>query len=735
MFVVAISYGQKKSKTDQSRDSLLAVREHLFDMLDKSFQLYDQGNFRESLENNLKTIKLAEQYNDYEVAHQSYSYLGYDYLILEDTVRALESFKKSHFYARKTKDPILLADAYTDYAQVYAHNNDTYEKGMHYFKNALLIYHKLNDSLGLQGSYYDYAQVLFKRRDQVNLPIILDSLIRYTEIANLEPRHKAMTYNLQAEIFLRDKKLAKAEDILLKSIAITEKGGQLELLEESYKLYSLVLREKKDFGSAYEMLFKYDSLNQINQKRRNYLESKRVAARFQIDEKQKEIRQAQLETELAQKSVERRTLINYLLAVIILLGWVSIIFLIYTSRRRKAFIKSLEQKNKLVEKAKRETEKLARVKSSFFSTVSHELRTPLYGVIGLSSILLEKNKDEENLQDLKSLKFSADYLLALVNDVLLLNKIDSTKKIDNHNDLFNLIELVENITSTFEYLRVQNNNTIKTLFDDNLPYLIEGNSTQLSQILMNLIGNACKFTENGLICIELKTIVKGQQCTVQFSVADTGLGIAKNKIKEMFDEFTQGEAKNNTYQGTGLGLTIVKKLLQTAGSEISVKSELGKGSRFTFELTYNVIQDKITSRPKSLKKIHDPKGLHGRQVLVVEDNKINQMVTKKILEKDGVICDMAENGKIALNMVRTANYDLILMDVNMPVMDGIEATREIRKFSTIPIIALTAVELEEMRAKIMDSGMNDIIVKPYDLIQFQQTLLSTIERSKKEKAC
>jgi len=702
-------------------------------MLDKSFYLYTHGNFRESLENNLATIQLAEQYNDFYAAHASYSYLGYDYLILEDTLKALESFKKSHYYARKASDPLLIANSYTDFAAIYAQDSSTYNKGINYFTKALAIYHKEGDSIGLQGSYYDYAKVLFDKGDQEQFPVIMDSLMLYTETPLVNDRFKAMAYNLQSQGFLQNGELDKAQNVLLKSIALMENEGQRELLEESYKLYAKVLRGKNNFLEAYKILYKYDSLSQINQKSRRFSESKRIAARFEGDKKEKEIQQAQLETELAEQKVKQRTLVNYMLIVIIVLGFGSFIFLVYIARRRKSFIKILEQKNIQVEKAKMEAERLAQVKSSFFSTVSHELRTPLYGVIGLSSILLEKNKDEESLQDLQSLKFSADYLLALVNDVLHLNKIDSSQKLDKNDDVFNVVELLENITSSFEYIRIQNNNKIETKYDNHLPHSIKGNSTQLSQILMNLIGNACKFTENGTITIALNSVLEEDRCTIEFSVADTGQGVAKNKIQQIFEEFAQGESKNDTYQGTGLGLSIVKRLLHTAGSEIKVESEVGKGSKFSFQMSYEVIQLHAVTQ-ENLKTVYDPKSLAGIKILVAEDNRINQMVTRKILEKDQIICDIAENGQIALEKTKAHPYDLILMDVNMPVMDGIEATIAIRKFSNIPIVALTAVELEEMREKIYASGMNDIIVKPYDINNFQQIILHNIERGRNLKA-
>lgn len=424
-------------------------------------------------------------------------------------------------------------------------------------------------------------------------------------------------------------------------------------------------------------------------------------------------------TELAIQKVKRRTLINYMLIGVIILGCGFIGFLIYLARRRSSFINSLKQKL-LVEKAKMESERLAQVKRSFFSTVSHELRTPLYGVISLSNILLEKNKDKDNLQDLESLKFSADYLLALVNDVLQLNKIDSAKQLDIHQDVFSVVELLDNITSSFEYIKIQNNNQIKSLYSSHLPHLVKGNSTRLSQILMNLIGNAYKFTEDGTIIIKVDTTVENSNVTLEFSIEDHGQGIAQNKIQQIFEEFAQGESINKTYQGTGLGLPKVRKLLHTEGSKIRVESQMGEGSKFSFKMNYVIIQEKATAEPsiKKEQKIFDIKELTGLKILVVEDNKINQMVTRKILEKDKVICDITDNGSIAVEKTQTNSFDLILMDINMPVMDGLKATRAIREFSDVPIIALTAIELGEMQEKIYNCGMNDITVKPYDVRSF-----------------
>jgi CheY-like chemotaxis protein len=245
---------------------------------------------------------------------------------------------------------------------------------------------------------------------------------------------------------------------------------------------------------------------------------------------------------------------------------------------------------------------------------------------------------------------------------------------------------------------------------------------------MNLIGNACKFTENGHIYISVETIRKDEDTVrLQFSIKDTGIGIAKERQEEIFDEFSQLDNQNYSYQGTGLGLPIVKKLLKLSNSDIQLESALGKGSRFTFTMPFEIADENI-AQEKTFQL--DTKLLSGKSILVVEDNRINQIVTRKILEKNEMRCTLAENGEEGVKAMEKEPFDMVLMDINMPVMNGIEATKAIRKFNTTtPIIALTAVEVTEMRKEIYAAGMEDIIVKPYDVRKFTQTLLKNLSGS------
>ncbi|MCZ6593395.1 MAG: response regulator, partial [Bacteroidetes bacterium] len=303
--------------------------------------------------------------------------------------------------------------------------------------------------------------------------------------------------------------------------------------------------------------------------------------------------------------------------------------------------------------------------------------------------------------------------------------IDS-KALEDELTVFSVRELIESIVASFEYTRLQNDNRVYIQVSKNIPQYIRGNAVRLSQILMNLVGNAYKFTDSGDIYIQADSLeVSDTETTIHFLVKDNGIGIAKDKQQAIFDEFSQLDSLNYNYPGTGLGLPIVKKLLALSNSTIRIESELGKGSVFSFKLTFDISVKENLQEDVALL---DTNFLKNKKILIVEDNHINQIVTQKILEKNKVKCYLAENGKEAIYCLKENKFDLILMDLNMPIMDGFVATRTIREFNTtVPIVALTAVEIEEVRNKIYSSGMNDIIVKPYDVTKFIQTILTNIK--------
>ncbi|HPW98561.1 MAG TPA: ATP-binding protein, partial [Flavobacterium sp.] len=299
-----------------------------------------------------------------------------------------------------------------------------------------------------------------------------------------------------------------------------------------------------------------------------------------------------------------------------------------------------------------------------------------------------------------------------------------------------LKDLLNNIQNSLKELAKVNNNKFILDIDENVPNVVIGDPTKMSQIFLNLINNALKFTKNGEVKVIVELFgIKENSATIHFSVMDTGIGIAKDKQETIFDSFAQGSIEiNRKFGGTGLGLAIVKKLIDLLGGEIKLESELGKGSTFYFDLAFEISENQVDREKEEILLLDTDIDtmLEGKNVLIVEDNKINQMITKKMVEKKGMITKIIDNGEDAIEEIRNNNvYDLILMDVHLPSINGTIATREIRKFNkSLPVIALTAISLNENRDILLGFGMDDVITKPFDINTFYTVISKVLSNSK-----
>jgi PAS domain S-box-containing protein len=378
--------------------------------------------------------------------------------------------------------------------------------------------------------------------------------------------------------------------------------------------------------------------------------------------------------------------------------------------KRKEFEKSLQE-------SKQKAEEATMAKSKFLSMMSHEIRTPMNAIIGLTNLLLEESLSSEQKESLEILKFSGQNLLKIINDILDFSKIESDK-IELECVDFDLYKSIQSVKSLLGQRTREKNIDLIINYDNGLPQFVKGDSVRLVQVITNLMGNAIKFTEKGHV--ELSVTRAGFEHgkhKIKFAVKDTGIGIEADKIQSIFERFAQ--ADNDTtrkYGGTGLGLSITKSLLSLMGSDVHVESHPGKGSTFTFEV---LMEAGLIPVPRTTEKFeNDDFRDNSTTVLLVEDNRINQIVATKFLVSWGIRVDTANNGKEGLEMIRKKTYDLVLMDVQMPVMDGYEAVLGIRAlegtyFKEVPIIALTASAMLGMRDKVIAVGMNDFITKPF----------------------
>lgn len=378
--------------------------------------------------------------------------------------------------------------------------------------------------------------------------------------------------------------------------------------------------------------------------------------------------------------------------------------------------RELKVQNEQLEKAKGEAEQAAKTKSEFLSVMSHEIRTPMNAIIGTTHLLLEEKPRKGQLENLNSLKYAADSLVQLINDILDLNKIESGKIQLEHAE-FDFPLLIHNINVLFQAKAQEKAIDFHVNIANRIDRYLQGDPGRLSQVLNNLISNAIKFTNDGLVMLRI-FIESENDNSIElcFEVSDTGVGIPQDKLEAIFETFTQATSSTTRkFGGTGLGLTISKRLLELQNSNIRVESELGKGSNFSFCLEFDKIMDQDAARRSKEQIEYIP--LDDLRVLVVDDNVMNRVVLEQFLHKWKVDYQSVEGGKEALEIIQQQTFNLILLDIQMPEMDGYEVTSTIRETvdsnQDIPIVALSADIYSNVHDKIIASGMDDFVSKPF----------------------
>lgn len=360
--------------------------------------------------------------------------------------------------------------------------------------------------------------------------------------------------------------------------------------------------------------------------------------------------------------------------------------------------------------ARKKAEDALKMRSQFIANISHEIRTPMNSIVGMIDILFDSDLDEDQHENIEVIKFSTDKLLNLLNDIIDFSKIESNQ-INLVQDWFILAELAQKTIKLLELEAKKKNNKLKFFLDPAIPKEIKGDHLRLGQILINLLNNALKFTKNGNVelRVEMKSLAKGK-VTLRFTVLDNGVGIPGNDLKNIFEVFDQGDPEiTRKYGGSGLGLAISKSLCEKMGGTLKVSSKVGEGTNFNFSLSFD-IKEVAVKEPKN----------NNFHILVVEDNILNQRVVGTTLQRNGYTFDVADNGQAAVDKFTNNTFDLIIMDIQMPVMDGYEATQKIRLHeSEMPdrkrtkIIALTANATKEDHERCLEVGMDDYMTKPF----------------------
>ena len=355
-------------------------------------------------------------------------------------------------------------------------------------------------------------------------------------------------------------------------------------------------------------------------------------------------------------------------------------------------------------------------KSSFLANMSHEIRTPLNAVIGLSRLMRDTrlSPGQKTLND--KLLISGENLLGIINEILDFSKIEAGR-IELENIPFNLNDILDRVYSFLSHVAEEKTIALSTSMDVPFSKAVIGDPVRLQQVLINLVNNALKFTSEGGVSLSFTLVGEiNDKARFLFSVSDTGIGISEDNLQNIFEKFKQeDESVTRVYGGTGLGLAISRQLVGLMGGDLQVESEKGKGSRFFFTLEFTTT-DVTLLREMNRKIFMDPEALSEKSILVAEDNELNQFIARSILEKWNIHVEIASNGKEAIEKVRIKNYDLILMDMQMPVMDGLMATRHLRKDLHVatPVIALTAFATKDAIDKALEAGMNGYLTKPFE---------------------
>ena len=681
---------------------------------------------------------------------------------------ALEALDRAAAIAEENENEKALVDCYHLFAQLYM-ELDKRETALFYWDRATVLLNSLEYPHGHAVHKYIEAIFLFNGGNNFQAIFMLNEAKQLSNDRNLLNN----ILLLEANIFISIEKYESAAtnfNSLVVNNDVSEKEylttkaylGLARMhftrgnLEESIQngLSALQLATDNNFsqevfeanellGRAYEKNERYD-LSLIHN--RNLLEIRdsiftiekartaaKTADKIQFDFMNEEIRRQDQRIEELNESANRSEI-----TAILTSAFLTIISLLAVSLYRNNQIKLktndlLQTKNKELQAARDAAVQAMEAKTNFLSTVSHELRTPLYAVTGLTHLLMEENPNENQMEHLKSLKFSGDYLLNFINDILQINKIDADK-LEPLNIEFSLKKVLTEVINSLQQSAKANKTKLILDYDEEIPGKLLSDPLKLSQIFMNLVGNAIKFTKNGEVVVIAKLRKKEEEdVTVYFEVRDTGIGISMEQQEHIFDSFEQGSVQiNREYGGTGLGLTIVKSLLGLFDSKIQLESEPGKGSSFFFELDLKSKDSLIDDLHFEItQKEYD---LNGLNVLVVEDNKINQVITRKMLNKRGISCDIANNGTEAVEMAGKISYDGILMDIHMPGISGVEATIQIRKFDReTPIIALTAISLDDSLETFYAAGCNDVVTKPFKPEVFYQKIGENILEHKINK--
>ena len=681
-----------------------------------------EGNHPEALNYFFKALRIAEKLKDKYLMASVYNNIGitYDEIgklheALKNYLQALKLFKeveeKKEYTKSLAKFELVLEDdfksnelkniveTYNNIGACYLGLNQL-ARAEYFLNKAFDIREKINDKNGLRNSYTDLADLHIKNKEY---KVALLYLKRAEELAK-----RAQNFEAQVSVYNTFINFYKAQNDYKKVLIYTE--------------------------------LKVDILQKISNSE-NSVKLKELEAQAQA-------RQKAAETEVSAEKQKNELTTRVLVITIVLIVLLVLVFLsysVYNFRKNNAILRSnkaaLTLKNEVLIKQNEEilrNQELAKqavvAKASFIRNISHEVRTPLNAINGVADLISQDNLNQQQIDNIQILKKSTYKLINLINDILDFNNLESGN-IDFTSTNFKIQQIINNLNNLFAD-KIKDKGLefiINNLVDPKLVF--KSDSGRISQVLANLLSNSLTFTDQGYIKLTIKTIESSYvKALVRFEVQDSGTGIDKDKLNTIFEAFTQIDASNTRkIEGAGLGLSISKKIVEGFNSQLQVRTVRGKGSTFYFDVSLN-LADKETCDSNEDVIIKNITSLQSKNILIVEDSMVNVIILKQFLKKWGCTFTSVENGLEGLKAVKEQLFDLVLMDLQMPEMDGITCTKEIRAltdiyYKTLPIIALTAANENTMRDAAYAVGMNDYILKPFEPKNLQEKMMKAINES------
>ncbi len=652
--------------------------------------------------------------------------IGFAYSILAKNDKAMEYYKVSLKILKEVQYPTGIAIVNDFTGQSFYAIKD-YESAIASFKAAQSAYHSLGlakDEERLKKVTELIAQKSAADKQKANTSAGVD--IDNDEQDVVRKNKRMADYTNPRHRKEAAKEIKSIEQLTTESILKTVQLTEEELLKKLHKDSIEMKRLKLEHDSSDVNLSQYDD-SIADAKREEQIEM----LQSKIDHANKMLLAKQLEV-----SIVAQQRIGFLLIAVVLVLLSLVVYIRYRTKK-KDFIE-LKRAHTELQVTRDKLIEAEQFKDQFLANMSHEIRTPMNAIIGASNLVLNTELDATQLKYMKAVKQSSENLLVIINDILDLSKIKAGK-MEFENIPFHVRDVIEGVITTLRFKAEEKGLLLHSTIHDDLPQTLVGDQVRLSQVLLNLVSNSIKFTATGSITIDVKP--KGMvddKIAIEFAVKDTGIGIAEDKFEKIFESFSQASTDTTRlYGGTGLGLTISKQLVSLQGGTISVDSTVNVGTTFTVMIPYAAFKGDDKNMRNSDANNLGNEAIKNIRILLAEDNEMNQMIAIDTLEAliEGVVVDVASNGKIAVEKMQENNYDIILMDVQMPEMNGYEATQFIREeipfpHNKIKIMAMTASATKPEIDKCFSIGMDDYISKPFDPADLLRKITALVNDNK-----